>query len=255
MMLSPQIGVQVHVGLQGHDHPGIGPDPSARQPRPSFGVPSSQTSDPTAFPSLGVGTQAVGESPLHVQFGSVAQVASHPSPAVVPPSSHVSGLLINPSPQIIVHVKAPGLVPVHVYPAAAPTHPTAHPTPSFDPSSHVSGVFVVPEPQTGTQVVGSAPLQENPVSTVQVALQPSPATAPPSSQTSGLIILPSPHSVVHTEADVGLPGVQLQPGRAAAQVESHPTALFDPSSQDSVPVTLPSPHTAPQTVGVNIEFG
>lgn len=113
-MLSPHTGVQVHVGLQGQDHPGIAPDPSARHPLPSFGVPSSQTSVPTAFPSFGVGTQAVGERPLQVQLGSVAQVAEQPSPDEVPPSSQVSGVTINPSPQTIVQENDPGGVPVQV---------------------------------------------------------------------------------------------------------------------------------------------
>lgn len=126
-MLSPHTGVQVQVGLQGHDHPGIAPEPSARHPQPSFGVPSSQTSVPTAFPSFGVGTQAVGERPLQVQLGSVVQVAEHPSPAVDPPSSHVSGVTINPSPHTTVHENEPGGVPVQVHPEANPTHPVAHP--------------------------------------------------------------------------------------------------------------------------------
>lgn len=141
-MLSPHIGVHVQVGVQGQDHPGRTPSPFAVHPLPSPAFPSSQTSEPTTLESPIIGVQTVGDAPLQFHPVSIVQVASHPSFGEVFESSHVSGEVTSPFPHCTVQVKAPGGVPVQVYPAAGPTHPTAHPTPSFDPSSQVSGVWV-----------------------------------------------------------------------------------------------------------------
>lgn len=121
------MGVHVHVGVQGQDHPGNTPRPFAVHPFPSPGTPSSQTSVPTIYPSLRIGVQTVGEAPLHDQPVSTVQVALHPFPAAVPPSSQASGLVTIPSPHLTVQAKAPGAVPVQSQPAATPMHPKAQP--------------------------------------------------------------------------------------------------------------------------------
>ena len=75
----------------------------------------------------------------------------HPSPFAVFPSSHVSGELTIPFPQVVVHVLAVVVLPaVQVYPDIAPMQFDLHPIPSFAfPSSQVSGLTTLPSPQIG----------------------------------------------------------------------------------------------------------
>jgi len=59
----------------------------------------------------------VPEAIEHCQPASTLQLASHPSPAAVPPSSHFAASVLNktPSPHISVHVsRVVAVPPVHV---------------------------------------------------------------------------------------------------------------------------------------------
>jgi hypothetical protein len=72
-----------------------------------------------------------------------------------------------------------------------------HPSPpEVSPSSQASVPAAIPSPQVVSQVLGIAPVQDQPDSTVHEAEQPSPPEVSPSSQASVLALTPSPHIVV-----------------------------------------------------------
>ena len=91
-------------------------------------------------------------------------------------------------------------------------------------------------------------------SSAQLALQPSPAVVPPSSQYPevGSITKPSPHVSVQILAVEESPNVQVHLD-STAQVESHPSpATVFPSSQYPAvgSITIPSPHVSVQELAV-----
>src|SRR5262245_17057156 len=88
---------------------------SALQPSPSIRFASSHSSVPTLMPSAHISWQTDG-SPLHCHPGSTVHVTEHPSPGVVPSSSHSSPLSASIAPllQVVVTVLVVVLVVVVV---------------------------------------------------------------------------------------------------------------------------------------------
>ena len=86
------------------------------------------------------------------------QVASHPSPILVPPSSHSSADTVRLSPHV--GVQTLGAVPagfVHSQPVSI-LHEASHPSPGASfPSSHCSGAEVMLFPQSIEQTLGTTP--------------------------------------------------------------------------------------------------
>jgi len=133
----------------------------------------------------------VVESPVvQVQPVSTAQLASHPSPAVTPPSSQYPevGLITFPSPQISEHaLEVVELPAVHVHPVST-AQLESHPSPFavLLSSQYPVAIFITfPSPQISVQtlaVVESPSVQVYPVSTAQEASHPSPVAVLLSSQ-------------------------------------------------------------------------
>jgi hypothetical protein len=207
----PQIVVQTVAFDPTQEYPAAGPVFVGLHPG---AAPASHVSKPTDKPSFAIGVQVEGIIKFEQAHPvSTVQVAEHPSPAAIPLSSQVSGAIMIPSPQTMVHTEAEAELPgVQVYPTADPIHPRLQPIPLFEPSSHVSvGDITNPSPQIGIQAVGlgAVVVQVQPGSKVQVAEHPSPATVPPSSQTSGASTSPFPQIPVHIEGEEVLPAVQV----------------------------------------------
>ena len=102
--------------------------------------------------------------PPQIYIGSITQVLLHPSPLIIPPSSHSSVACFSPSPQLIVQADLATLGEV----------------PS-EQRIQVSGLVHVP------------PVQACIVSIVQEEVQPSPFNKLPSSHCSLECFTPSPH--------------------------------------------------------------
>ena len=182
------------------------------------------------------------ESPsVQVYPVSIAQLASHPSPATTPPSSQYpeAGLITIPSPQISDHVLGVVELPaVHVH-LVSTAQLESHPSPfTIFPSSQypVVGTKTLPSPQISVQVlevVGLPDVQPQPTSMLHREFQPSPLIKFPSSQRPAelVITIPSPQKSEHILVVVGLPWVHCQ-FVSTAQFESHPSPgdIF-PSSQ------------------------
>ena len=145
----------------------------------------------TPSPQLIEHTLAVIESPkVHAYPISTAQLASQPSPGVVLPSSQypLVGDIDFPSPQISLQILAvEGPPNVQVQPAST-LQLKSQPSPKAEfPSSQypINVLITIPSPQTSVQelaVKESPNVQLHPVSTAQLASQPSPVAVLPSSQ-------------------------------------------------------------------------
>ena len=142
-------------------------------------------------PHISVQTEAVEESPsVHCQFASTAQEASHPSPAVVSPSSQypARGFPTIPFPQILVQVEAVVESPRVQDQSVSTEQEESQPSPAAVPPSSqypAVGFITLPSPHISVQteaVVASPRVHCQFASTAQEASQPSPATVPPSSQ-------------------------------------------------------------------------
>ena len=110
------------------------------------------------------------------------------------------------------------------------------------PSSHCSYCVVsIPSPQIEEQWSGEdmlPPVQSQPLSIVQVLLQPSPPIVFPSSQFVPvfLTIIPSPHISCQMSGVVGVPPLHWKPV-STVQDEFHPSPLLMfQSSHSSVPI-------------------
>jgi hypothetical protein len=167
------------------------------------------------------GLPAVG----HAHPASTVQVLEQPSPEELLPSSQPSVGVRIPLPQISC-TQAEGLSPEQNQVASTLQSAEQPSPPVVLPSSHCSELeFTVPSPQTGnlTQLFACGHLQ--PVSTVHVGLQPSPAARFPSSQPSPFSHTPLPHFVV----------AMTKLLQSAAQL------FLSGGSHTSLPSTLPSP--------------
>ncbi len=128
----------------------------AEQPSPAAVFPSSQkfavlASFPTVLPSphLSVHTDSEQVSLVHPHPDSTRQLALHPSPLMVLPSSHLSLPASLESPQLVLQTL--GCAAVQLYPHST-AHPALQPSPSAVlPSSHPSEVVLIPFPQTSVQ--------------------------------------------------------------------------------------------------------
>src|SRR5215471_11836401 len=119
---------------------------------------------------------------VHVNPGSIVQVAEHPSPETVLPSSHASPTTM-PSPHFDTH-DAPEQSGSLRQSSEQPSNGKVL------PSSQLSVPSILPSPHTvGVQTLG-APLHFQPISTLQVPEQPSPAVVFPSSHSSGRTTTP-----------------------------------------------------------------
>ena len=146
----------------------------------------------TPLPQLAAQVLRAPMAPEHPKPDSIVQVAEHPSPGVVFPSSQSSLLARRASPQVVRHVEG---VPVQVH-AVSVTQVAEHPSPAvaFE-SSHVSAPTAMrPSPQTERHDDGLPGAHVQPVVTVQPTSQPSPDVMFPSSQTSGPPTTPSPQN-------------------------------------------------------------
>jgi len=92
------VAVVLLPGMAEQSHPGIIPLLSARHPQPLF-VPSSHTSFPTLFPSLGISVQIVGVEASHDQpANGPLQVELQYEPSIKGgPGSQVSKPTLTPS--------------------------------------------------------------------------------------------------------------------------------------------------------------
>ena len=108
------------------------------------------------------------------------------------------------SPQIGLQVQTG--VQIQIQPGKTPSPFAVHPLPSpGTPSSQTSLPTILPSFKIGVQVVGEAPLQVHPVSTVHVALHPSPAAVLLSSHASDPVFNPFPHMPVQVNIPGGVP--------------------------------------------------
>ena len=230
---SPRVQVQFTSTLQ-----------VASQPSPGAIFPSSQ------YPAVGFITipspqitaqiLAVVASPnVHDHPVSTEQVESHPSPAVVPPSSQYPavGSVTFPSPQVSVQTLAVDESPGVQFQSDSILQVASQPSPAtVFPSSHIpaDGKIINPSPQISFQVLAvdeSPRVHSHPVSTAQLASHPSFELVPPSSQypAVGLITPPSPQISVQTEAVEESPKVHDQPV-STVQLASHPSPAVVPLS-------------------------
>eukprot|EP00964_Phaeocystis_antarctica_P126238 scaffold89977_cov64-Phaeocystis_antarctica.AAC.2 len=180
--------------------------------------------------------------PEQVDPGSMAQLASQPSPATSLPSSHVSEPTRRPSPHTLAHVSLlPRLPPLHTYPSSTP-HVLLQPSPaavllSSQPSSPRTA-SEIPSPHDGAHV-SSPPTPLPPSSCVELlhakpssswhsASQPSPPTVLLSSHASADERTPLPQTcttgvTVKLSVAVALPvssssaAEAAQPAAAAAR--------------------------------------
>ena len=142
-------------------------------------------------PQISVQTSFVEDvPPLHCHPNSIPQELLHPSPFDVFPSSQYVGIGLNllASPQISVQMSLAVDVPPEQLQPTSIAHELLHPSPFrvFESSQEVAEVLnLFPSPQTSLQmslVVADPPVQENPISTAQELLHPSPFKLFPSSQ-------------------------------------------------------------------------
>ena len=168
-------------------------------------------------------------------------MASHPSLAVVPPSSQypAKGIITFASPQTSLQTLGVEESPAVQLNSVSSLQEESHPSPSITfPSSQypATTLITIPSPQISDQVLAvdeSPKVQEYPSSTAQLASHPSPAVVPASSQypAVGLMTTPSPQVSSQTLAVEELPGVQECPV-STAQLESQPSpSIKFPSSQ------------------------
>src|SRR5262245_14187330 len=178
--------------------------------------------------------------------GSIVQVAEHPSPPTLLPSSHASPPTM-PSPHFDAHAPPEQS-------GSARQSPEQPSNGSGLPSSQLSVPSTLPSPHVVCVQVLGAPLHFQPSSTLQVAEQPSPAVVLPSSHSSGSTTTPSPQRATRWH---GLPGgVHEKPGSTTRQSAVQPsTDSRLPSSHASSEVRSPLPHMRgsigwPRSIGV-----
>src|SRR5215471_12083064 len=149
----------------------------------------------------------------HMYPGSMVQVAEHPSPSTLLPSSHASPTTM-PSPHFDAHEAPPQSGSLR----QSPEQPSNG---SPLPSSQLSVPSILPSPQVvGVQVLG-LPLHFQPISTLQLAEQPSPAIVFLSSQSSGSTTTPSPQRATRWHGDPG--GWHENPGSTVLQSAEQPS--------------------------------
>src|SRR5262247_334812 len=170
---------------------------------------------------------------VQVNPGSIVQVAEHPSPATLLPSSHGSPTTM-PSPHFDTQ-DAPAQ-------SGSPRQSLEQPSKGRAlPSSQLSVPSTTPSPHVvGVQALG-LPVHFQPISTLQVAEQPSPAVAFPSSQSSGRTCTPSPQRATRWHGCPG--GWHENPGSTTRQSAEQPSPdTLLPSSHASSGVRSPFPH-------------
>src|SRR3989339_346477 len=167
--------------------------------------PVSMTPLPQTADGFGGATGAVGEA---VAAAPPAAAAAVPPPPPAVRNRHMS-----------VHAAVPG-------------------------GSHSSVPATMESPQRVAHELG-VPVQVKPLSSVQVALQPSAAVTLPSSQTSEPVSKPSPQTGMQV---LGVPA-QAYPVSTAQAAEQPSPAVTLLSSQVSPASTSPSPHVSAQTLG------
>ena len=183
----------------------------------------------------------VDDPPVQLHVASTAQVALHPSPLTVLPSSQYVLIELNrlPSPHISVQLSAVvNEPPEHVQPDST-DHVELQPSPFelFPSSQYVIIEFMrLPSPQVSAHISGAVDEPPNHVqsdSTAHDEFHPSPETVLPSSQYVLILLYrrPSPHISVHTSFVVVVPPDHVQPDSLAhTELQPSPFKLL-PSSQ------------------------
>src|SRR4029079_16203821 len=171
---------------------------------------------------------------LHMNPGSILQLAEQPSPSTLLPSSQSSWTTM-PSPQRDMH--EPLLQSGSFWQSAEqPSNGSAL------PSSHPSAPSTFLSPQVVWLHWLGLPLHFQPSSSLQVSHQPSPAVTLPSSHSSGSTATPSPQRAMRWH---GCPdGVQENPGSTVRQLAAQPSsAVVLWSSHASSWLRTPSPRS------------
>ena len=155
-------------------------------------------------------------------------------------------MVVIPSPHLELQISGDEEAsPEHVHPVTYPDQSARQPNVlSVSPSSHTSEPTLKPSPQMEfhVDVDPIVPVQEYPVSIVQVLLHPSPFATLLSSHVSIDNLIPSPQIGEQVSAVVVVPPDHDQPVTGAVQSLFHPDVLsVSPSSHTSDPCSNPSP--------------